>query len=186
MLILALALSIDEAEKIDMIFRQYERKLLSFLYKTLGDKKAAEDARQETFVQLCKNADKIGDPGSVATKNYIYRIAENKAIDSLRKKNRTEAVTNPYDENVITMMGELESRRITASAPLGEWIGECLQELSRDDQDILVLKYGLEWDDIGIAKFYGISHDAARQRLSRARRRTAAIIEGKRKEGLEI
>lgn len=76
-----LALSIDEAEKIDMIFRQYESQLLGFLCNFLQDKKAAEDVLQETFVQLCKNADKIGDPDSIATKNYVYRIAENKAKD---------------------------------------------------------------------------------------------------------
>ena len=181
-----LALTIDEAEKIDMIFRQYESQLLSFLCNFLQDKKAAEDVLQETFVQLCKNADKIGDPESIATKNYVYRIAENKAKDLFRQKYKNEAVTKPYDENVITIMDELEVRKITASVPLGEWIDECLQELSREDQDILIFKYGQEWEDIEIAKFYGISHEATRQRLSRARRRLAGVIQKNRKEGLGI
>ena len=180
-----LALSIDEAEKIDMIFRQYESQLLGFLCNLLKDKKAAEDVLQETFVQICKNVNKIRDPDSIATKNYVYRIAENKAKDLFRKKNKTDAVTNPYDDNVITIMDELEVRRITASVPLGEWIDEWLQELSREDQDILIFKYGQEWEDIEIAEFYGISHEAVRQRLCRARRRLVSIIQNKGRRDLE-
>jgi RNA polymerase sigma factor (sigma-70 family) len=183
---LILILSTDEAGKIDVVFRRFERQIFAYLCELLKDKKAAEDVLQETFVQLCRNVDKIGDPDSIATKNYVYKIAKNKAIDLLRRKNKIEAVTNPYDENVIIIMDESDVRRITASAPLGEWLDECLEELSGDDQDILMFKYGQEWGDMEIAEFYGISHDAVRKRLSRARRRLASIIQEKRKEGFEI
>ncbi len=176
----------DEMQKIDTIFREYERQIFGFLYKKLKNRSDAEDILQATMLQLCRNPEKIGDSSSTATKNYIYRIAENKAKDLFREKNRTESVTEPYDENVIIIVDESEVIKITASTPLEEWIDECLQELRRDDQDILIFKYGQEWEDIEIAEFYGISQEAVRQRLFRARRRMAAIIKQKGKEGLGI
>ncbi len=185
LMIISYVISGDDVSKVEQLFRAYEKPIFYYLYNFLKEQHLAEDALQTVFIKIIKNIDKITEVSSKETKNYIYKIAKNTAINFYNKIKKEQAVTKEYDEMVINIIDEKDAIEIIARQDMSEELENCLSLLSDSDKDIISLKYGLEWSDQQIAKHYEITEQSVRQRLSRARKRLANIIKQnttKRKE----
>ena len=167
--------------KFEALFSKYEKPLLYYIRSIIHDKSYEEDALQETFVQVYKNLDRIDEIDSDRTRNYLYVIAKNMAVDFNRRKKLQQDVTKRYDENVIILEKQLFMDGVFI-AVINERLDESLEELSESDRDILAMKYGLELSDSEIANILHIKSNAARQRVLRARKRLAAIFNGRGEE----
>lgn len=66
------------------LVRRYERPLFSLLYRMVRDRALAEDLAQETFIKVL-NGIKSYRP-EFKFSSWIFKIANNAAIDHLRKK----------------------------------------------------------------------------------------------------
>src|SRR5690349_19532969 len=75
---------------------RYERELYHFLVRFIGDRAAAEDVFQETFLQVHQSADQF-DPQR-RFRPWLFTIAANKARDLMRSQARRP--TNPLQANV--------------------------------------------------------------------------------------
>lgn len=170
----------NKIAKFEALFSKYGKQLLFYIKKLVYDKSAAEDVLQEAFIQVYKNLEKIEDTDSIRAKNYLYAITRNMAFEFNRKTKSMETVTKGYDESII-MLDDMQFMKSISNASIGEQLDEALGQLEANDREILSLKYGLELDDCEIAEILRIKKDAVRQRLSRAKKRLAAIIEGTRK-----
>jgi RNA polymerase sigma-70 factor (ECF subfamily) len=67
------------------LVRRYERPLFSLLYRMVRDRALAEDLAQETFIKVL-NGIKSYKP-EFKFSSWIFKIANNAAIDHLRRKN---------------------------------------------------------------------------------------------------
>ncbi len=104
-------------------------KLLGVSLRILKDRAAAEDAMQDSYVKIWKNADRYSANG-LSPMTWLITIARNTSIDRLRAgKNMTElgdvydripcdargpeelAVARSEAERIISCMGELEPKR---------------------------------------------------------------------------
>lgn len=63
----------------------YER-IFGFLYRILGSVEDAEDACQRTFITAYSRLDQLNDDGKFSS--WLYRIANNHAIDQIRDRRR--------------------------------------------------------------------------------------------------
>lgn len=176
-----LIISADDADKLEAIFLKFERPLGKYIYTKLRDQDLLEDALQTTFFKITKNIHKIDDVNSKETRNYLYCIAHTTAIDFLNAKRIHESTMEPYDDTV-DMRDEFHAKEIIANVSMSDQLNACIDKLSEADKDIIALKYGEMWSSADIANHLEISEEAVRKRLSRARMRLAAIIEGSRKE----
>ena len=79
----------------DLVTR-YERELYHFLVRFLGDRAAAEDVFQETFLQIHQSADQF-DPQR-RFRPWLFTIAANKARDLIRSQARRP--TNPLQASI--------------------------------------------------------------------------------------
>src|SRR5687767_2162997 len=68
--------------KFAVLVLRYQRELYHFLVRFLGDRAAAEDVFQETFLQVHQSADQF-DP-SRRFRPWLFTIAANKARDLIR------------------------------------------------------------------------------------------------------
>jgi RNA polymerase sigma-70 factor (ECF subfamily) len=68
------------------LVRAHAPGVLQVIYRMCGDMQVAEDAAQETFIQAWLRL-KSYRPGT-SLRNWLYRIAVNRAIDMLRKEKR--------------------------------------------------------------------------------------------------
>lgn len=71
---------------ITLLYENYADSLYGVILKVTGNEEVAQDALQETFVKVWKNAQKY-DPKKAKLFTWLYRIARNTAIDKLRSFN---------------------------------------------------------------------------------------------------
>lgn len=72
------------------LIERHHDDLLRFLYRLTGDRQAADDVFQETFLQVHLSAETFDT--SRRFKPWLFTIAANKGRDLLRKKNRRQTV----------------------------------------------------------------------------------------------
>src|SRR5450432_780343 len=78
------------------LVKRYERELYHFLIRFLGDRAAAEDVFQETFLQVHQSAEQF-DPQR-RFRPWLFTIAANKARDLMRSQARRP--TSPLQANI--------------------------------------------------------------------------------------
>lgn len=90
----------DESS-LEVLIRQYLKPIYSFAYRYVGNSQEAEDIAQEVFVKVWRNLKKFDQTKSFKT--WIFNIAKNAAIDSLKKKKAIpfSEFENEYGENTI-------------------------------------------------------------------------------------
>ena len=68
----------------EQLVRRHQRGLVNHLYRQIGRQEAARDLAQEVFLKVYLSL--AGFDPTYRFKTWLYRIASNSAIDSLRKK----------------------------------------------------------------------------------------------------
>ncbi|WP_234405549.1 RNA polymerase sigma factor [Paenibacillus sp. IHBB 10380] len=105
-----------------VIVDRYNRHIFQITYSVLHDVKDAEDAAQETFIQIYRSLPQYRSQGF---KSWISRIALNKAIDLKRKKTR-------HSEHTITSVIEMETIPSNEEGPLSLTIRKEKHRLLKD------------------------------------------------------
>jgi RNA polymerase sigma factor (sigma-70 family) len=151
-----------DADALTAIFRRYERDLYRFCVGILGEPQDAQDAIQNTMLNMLRTLP--GERREIQLKPWLYRIAHNEAVE-LRRRQRPAEQLHPGIADVGSSVEEYAER------------SERLQVLFRDIGDLperqraaLVMRElnGLEFGEIG--EVLGTSPSAVRQALYEARR----------------
>ncbi|MDX2147170.1 MAG: sigma-70 family RNA polymerase sigma factor [Planctomycetota bacterium] len=132
------------------LVERYHDDLLRFLTRLLGDRQAAEDVFQETFVQVHQSAQTFD--AERRFRPWLFTIAANKGRDYLRKKGRRQAfdlsapVASAGDEGGMTYVDLLEVDFPAPSAAiddreLGQQVQRVLDAMPYSLREILLLAY---------------------------------------------
>lgn len=159
----------------DRVYAAYSGRVFTFLLRLSGRRDTAEDLAQETWAKLAKAAPHLREDTRLGP--LLFTIARNAFISHRRWRlldlSRIvtigwEALTSIASETTP----EIEHERARAIALLEA----ALQWLPVASREVLLLVgvEGLEQDEV--AKILGLSYDALRQRLSRARVQLAATM----------
>ncbi|MGZ8711136.1 MAG: RNA polymerase sigma factor, partial [Thermoanaerobaculia bacterium] len=77
---------------------RYEKRLVNYVYRITHRYEDAHDLAQEIFVKVYLALDRYDPKYQFST--WLFRIAQNSAIDALRKKSVTEVpLTRPADDD---------------------------------------------------------------------------------------
>ncbi|WP_299128407.1 sigma-70 family RNA polymerase sigma factor [uncultured Winogradskyella sp.] len=79
-------LKVKDKRAINLLYENYSNSLYGVILKITINEEIAEDALQETFVKIWKNAHKY-DASKAKLFTWLFRIARNTAIDKLRSFN---------------------------------------------------------------------------------------------------
>lgn len=71
---------------LNLLYEYYSDSLYGVIIKVTKNEEIAEDALQETFIKVWKNANRY-DPDKAKLFTWLFRIARNTAIDKLRSFN---------------------------------------------------------------------------------------------------
>jgi RNA polymerase sigma-70 factor (ECF subfamily) len=167
------ALSAAElAEYFERLFVEYRAAILNYLYRVVGDSATAEDLTQDAFTRAWRARDQLGLVEN--PRAWLYRIATNAARDHLRRRRLLawlplsgEATRHPHLATSSHEEMVLE----------GERMRQALLKLSPDNRIALVLFTCQECSVAEVAEALGITPEAARQRLVRARRQLREAFE---------
>lgn len=104
---LVMAYRHGDREAFAELVHRYERELFHFLVRFLGDRAAAEDVFQETFLQVHQSAEQFDTDRRL--RPWLFTIAANKARDVMRQRARRP--TNPLEAQISGGNGDEEGGR---------------------------------------------------------------------------
>ena len=161
--------------RIEAICNAYYNDVFRFcLYKT-GEREAAAELTQETFLLLQQKAPALED---TAVKAWLYRTAQNLSLAFHREKRKRLSSEIDLDaaerqlEARIEMIREAEIEEETL-LEIGTAI---LRSLSQEDQSLYRMRYRLNMKYTEIAAALGISENTAQVRAFRMRARVLQMI----------
>jgi RNA polymerase sigma-70 factor (ECF subfamily) len=160
----------------DALVKRYERELYHFLIRFMGNRAAADDAFQETFLQVHQSADTFD--AARHFRPWLFTIAANKARDLLRSQNRRnttplEASMNPNDDDGGRFVDMLKSPAALPSQPMEEsemrdLVHQTIAGMPQHLREIVLLSYFHQFPYKTIGDILGIPLGTVKSRLHAA------------------
>lgn len=157
---------------------RYQALVFTLCYRQLGERTAAEDAAQETFLSAYRA---IAQFRGGSFRGWLLRIALNHARDELRRRRRrlpTRSLTaDDADESSIEPPDPTaDPATALHDRTLAPALERALRELPQNQRDVVLLAdvHGLPYDEI--AAITGVALGTVKSRLSRGRERLRAIL----------
>src|SRR5688572_4650837 len=162
--------------KFAVLVLRYQRELYHFLVRFLGDRAAAEDVFQETFLQVHQSADQF-DP-SRRFRPWLFTIAANKARDLIRSQarrptNPLQASISPGDEESGEFIDLMQSTADMPSDPmemqeLQQQVQSTVGNMPEHLREILLLSYFHQFPYKQISEILDIPLGTVKSRLHAA------------------
>lgn len=153
---------------IEALYDGYRRPILAYLVRMVGDREAAEDLCQETFLKALRSWAQHDPRANVVS--WLYRIATNSAYDYLRRHRRVR-FTPLVEQDPVPSGAHTMQLRVAE----GEPVRATLAQLPARYRDLLVLHAYEGRSTREIATALGCTNIAVKMRLFRARARFREI-----------
>ncbi|MCG6903745.1 MAG: sigma-70 family RNA polymerase sigma factor [Rhodobacter sp.] len=143
--------ALEDRKALGQLYDRCSSKLFGVCLRVLKDRAAAEDAVQESFVKVWRNADRYAVNG-LSPMTWLITIARNTAIDALRAQRR--AGTSAGLDEVLAMPAPGPSPEAAAvAASEASRIAGCMNELEDDRRAAVRGAYleGLSYNELAAA-----------------------------------
>lgn len=159
---------VKQTDALDAYLLELGEEVLGILKKKGFTKEDAEDAVQTTFYKIYTLLPSIQED---TLRPWFFRVALNDAIDLYRKQNRFQSLTIDIPQEDPAMEKTIADK---------ETLQHLLEPLSKENQELLLLKYyyGFPLNEIG--EFLHIKPESVKTQLFRLRKK---IKESREKNG---
>ena len=161
---------------------RYDKRLLNFVYRTVGDRERAQDLIQETFVRVYRHLHRFDQSKKFST--WIYTIAGNLAKNELRNRSRNplvlfQTIKKNWEADHRPLEWEdtkLRPDDLFRKRHLKELVESSVAQLPEHHRIVFVLREleGKTYEEI--AEITGCNLGTVKSRLNRARNNFARII----------
>ena len=169
------AIGVGDQQAASVFIRRHGAYVMHICRTKLQNEAEAEEAAQDIFASVWRNAAKW-EPGGAKVTTWLYRIAGNRCIDILRRRRPTtdiDAIAEPIDENADIEAGQMAADR-------HRLISKALDCLSHDQKRAIELVYFGEMKQNEAAEIMGIKLAALESVLRRARNKLHEELAGMR------
>ena len=149
----------QDKQAFNMLLERHLDGIHAFLFRLVENAAEAEELAQETFLRVWSRAG-TWRPDSVKFTTWVYRIARNLGIDSLRRRRPPAEV----DPETLPQDNQPPSERVRAT------VRRALGDLPESQRTALALCHYRGFSNREAAQVLGISVDALESLLARARR----------------
>ena len=147
----------------DALYRSCVDDVHAYAWSLLHDRAAAEDVTALAFERAYRKRHRF-DPDKGTERAWVFAIARNAALDELRRRRRTAALTvdpeDPAAAGAVAGSGEAAERRATVRAGLAK--------LDPRDRELVALKFHAGLSNAEIAGLLGVSESNAGTKVHRA------------------
>jgi len=162
-----------ERELFTDLVARYEKRILNYVYRIIHRYEDAHDLTQEIFIKVFMALDRYDPKYQFST--WIFRIAQNSAIDTLRKRSLPEVSltkSGPDDEDGkerevaddgISPYRELKNKELSAA------IDDAIEHLPTDYRELIQLRHFGELSYEEIADLKEMPLGTVKNKLFRAR-----------------
>ncbi|MDY7393660.1 sigma-70 family RNA polymerase sigma factor [Aureibaculum sp. 2210JD6-5] len=166
-----------DTQKYAILVNRYKDLVYTLAIRMVKNKEEAEEVSQDTFTKAFKSLNKFKGESKFST--WIYSIAYNTSLDSLKKtKRQYKTVTiNEFTKNQIKSLDNIldkmehDERKLT--------IQNCMQLLPSEDSFLLTLYYFEELSIDEIAQIINLKPNNVKVKLFRSRKKLTSILKGK-------
>jgi RNA polymerase sigma-70 factor (ECF subfamily) len=171
------AVASGDEDAFETLVRKYERRVLNIAYRYLVNTPAAEDAAQEIFLKVWRNAKRFKGKSSFST--WLYRVVVNHCLTLKSKRERRE--TGPLDDSARRAGPRLDEQ--LEKAEKVEVIREAVGDLPGKQRMALVLSKfeGRSYKEI--AEIMGVSLSSVESLIFRAKQNLKEKLSPMRKRG---
>ncbi len=165
-----------ETEKLKQLYEIYEQPMFRVAYAVLHSNELAEDAVSDAFMRIIDRLDKIGEPVSEKTKNYIVRVIKSTSINLYRKSKQFFAREMPIDEETMQIPDKSPGEeKIVIEAENSRELDNMLKKISETDRNIVLLRCREELSWREVASVLSLTETTARKRFERIRKRLVGM-----------
>lgn len=158
----------DEAAFEELI-RQYEKKVYTLCFRMCGNSEDAEEAAQDAFLALWRGIDRFRQESTLST--WIYRLATNACIDTLRRRKKQSGSVSLDDEELFVDAVDTspQPQETVEHREAQKLLQEGLFALPEEYRKVLILREieGLSYTEI--AESASIELGTVKSRISRGR-----------------
>ena len=166
----------------DEIVDRYQKRLLNFVHRTIGDRERAEDLVQEVFIRVHRHLHRFDQTKKFST--WIYTIASNLAKNELRNRSRSplvlfQTIKRNWEADHRPLQFEDKHYRpedLFRKRYLRELVDAAVAQLPEHHRVVFVLREleGKTYEEI--ADITQCNLGTVKSRLNRARNRFAQIV----------
>src|SRR6266849_8123883 len=156
------------------LVRRYEKRLVNYVYRITHRYEDAHDLAQEIFVKVYVALDRFDPKYHFST--WLVRIAQNSAIDALRKKSVSEVpLARPADDDSSVLKDRefadsgVTPERALKNKQLGAAIAKAVKDLPADYRELIQLRHYAELSYEEIATMKQLPLGTVKNKLFRAR-----------------
>ncbi len=170
----------DKIDAFEILARRYEKKLLNFLYRFVGNTALAEDLCQQTLLKVYRARKKFKHIGKFST--WMYTIAANLARDYLRKNKKYRFVSfdHPVGENsnILDFYHLPEEPKINhlEQKEMAEVVRIAVESLPTHQKLVILLSHYEMLSYNEIAKVLKCSKGTVKSRIFRAKARLKQLL----------
>ena len=173
-----------EDDAFEQLVRQYSGRLLAVARRLLGSEHDAQDALQEAFLSAFKAIGQFTGTAKLST--WLHRIVVNAAL--MKRRSRRRKPEEPIDDLLphFGAQGEWASRVTSWETPSDvllqrqetrALVRRCVDRLPETHRTVLLLRDIEELDTEEAANILGITPNAVKIRLHRARQALRTLLE---------
>jgi RNA polymerase sigma-70 factor (ECF subfamily) len=155
------------------IVERYKKKVYYIAYDIVGDHHDAEDVSQEVFIKMYRALDRFRKDAKMSS--WLYQIAVNTSIDSLRRK-KTKPRINVEDLDQVrrreqaleSASPEANPERRAVTSLMQEHIDRALHKITPQERAVFVMRHYNEFKIKEIADVLDVSSGTVKSLLFRA------------------
>lgn len=137
----------------NLLVRQYQQRLYSFIRRMVTDHDEAKDVLQEVFVKAWKKMD--GFRGDAQLYSWLYRITHNECLNHLRKQKRGLFVSE--DSVIERLTTTLDSSEHFSGDTIQQKLQRAVMRLPDKQRAVFTMKYFQELKYETISEITGTS-----------------------------
>jgi RNA polymerase sigma-70 factor, ECF subfamily len=170
------ALAHQDLGALEALYDRYGKVAFSLAYRILGDRGSAEDAVQDAFLSVWRQAKSYrrerGSP-----KTWLMAIVHHRAIDKLRS-HAAAGVSVPYDEVPEDLAETPGVWQQVWSTMRGESVRKALERLPVEQKKSIELAYFSGYSQSEIAELMGVPLGTVKGRMRIGMQKLKAMLEG--------
>jgi RNA polymerase sigma-70 factor, ECF subfamily len=171
-----------DRDRFTELVKRYEKRVVNYVYRITHRYEEAHDLAQEIFVKVYMALDRYDPKYQFST--WLFRIAQNTAIDALRKKSVVEVpISKPAASDDDTKEREFADTgvspyRALKNKQLASAIDKAVLELPSDYRELIQLRHFAELSYEEIASMKKLPLGTVKNKLFRARNMLKETLEG--------
>ena len=154
-------------QSVEEIYQKYYRRVYNYIYWRLHHHEAAEDLTADVFVTVLEKFYQFRGSDDDGLSSWIFSIVRNRTTDYLRQARliREESVRNvPEVSHELIGWTKADDSLREPENPTIEYI---MQRLSKEERDLLELRYSLELTNEEVAGLMNLTANAISHRYTR-------------------